>query len=149
MNIAWCILIGGFFTPSDTPGGSGFTRALGINDNGQIVGFKDPIHGGLGYLLSSGTFTDVSTPAFPFTIPEGINNSGSIAGRFNIGPGSFHGFLDSGGSFSSFDVPGAIFTQGFGINSAGKIVGQFSNTSNTASNGEQGFLLSGGVFSTI
>jgi probable HAF family extracellular repeat protein len=48
-------------------------------------------------------------------------------------------------SFSSFDVPGAFRTDPNGINNAGQIVGSYGDTSGNT----HGFLMSGGVYTTI
>ena len=57
-----------------------------------------------------------------------------------------HGFLRSkeGDNYTTLDVPGAIFTVAQGINNAGTIAGLYVDT-----NGQHGFVLSGGVYTTI
>ena len=47
-------------------------------------------------------------------------------------------------SFITIDVPGATNTNGYGINASGQIVGDYTDGS-----GIQGFLLSGGSFTTL
>jgi hypothetical protein len=47
--------------------------------------------------------------------------------------------------FTTFDVPGSTATQALGINGAGQIVGRFASSGNDS----LGFLLSGGIYTTL
>ena len=47
--------------------------------------------------------------------------------------------------FTTFDAPGSTATQALGINGAGQIVGRFASSGNDA----LGFLLSGGIYTTL
>ena len=68
------------FTPIDVPvPGAASTGALGINNNGQIVGvytFSCCIE--FGFLLSGGSFIPIDFPGAFLTRPIGINNTGQI-----------------------------------------------------------------------
>jgi probable HAF family extracellular repeat protein len=86
------------------------------------------------------------------TVARGINDAGDIVGTFSDATGS-HGFLLTGGVFTTIDaVPPfappppqlGAGTDAFGINDAGQIVGSFNDAT-----GFHGFLLTGGVFTTI
>jgi probable HAF family extracellular repeat protein len=77
------------------------------------------------------------------TNASGINAAGQIVGVFLDGTG-LHGFLNTGGVFT-IDAPGAVDTDTSGINDAGQIVGFFSD----ATGAGHGFLLTGGVFTSI
>src|SRR6185312_11186887 len=103
----------------DDPGAVG-TALLGINDNGQIVGFGT---GQGGFLYSGNTFTNIG-----LTYATGINNIGQI-----VAEDAFEqGYLISGGI--RFPLPPGAGVRG--INDAGQMVGFFSN-------GTGGYLLSG------
>ena len=137
------------FTTIDDPLATGFdTRALGINDAGQIVGTytRGNSHG---FLLSAGVFTTIDDPfADGGTDVSGINASGQIVGTYFFA-GIAHAFLYSGGTngtYTNFDEPLAVvITDARAINNTGQIVGQFRD----ASNRRHGYLLSGGTFFTL
>ena len=117
----------GTFSTIDAPGEPFLTYAMGINDNGQIVGrFDDPLEQGgrsHGFLYTDGSFSNVDVPGATITIAHGINDAAQIVGIYYDGKLVPHGFLDEGGTFSTIDVPGAGFTYALGTNDAGHIVG--------------------------
>lgn len=124
------LLSNGSYSSFDVPGSTGFTRALGINSKGQIVGdyiIKNVEHG---FLLSEGTFITVDPPGSHGTLAEGINTAGDIVGSYFAdsnftGNGSGHGFLLQGGVFTTIDFPDARLTEAWRINDAGQIVGRY------------------------
>lgn len=160
------------FRTFNAPGASGFgTKAFGINNSGQIVGFfYDAGNRTHGFLDTGGSFTTIDAPGAIDTYAYGINDSGQIVGSFDDALGS-HGFvdtggsfttvpgdptginnsgqivgsfgLDTGGSFTAINVPGSNSTSASGINNSGQIVGSFNFPSG------QGFLYMGGSFTTI
>src|SRR5713101_7156370 len=74
------------------------TLALGINNNGQVVGYLANQHVGfVGFPGKKGDFPDtfnavtVPVPNF-YTIAGGINDTGQIIGNFSD-PAGFHGFV--------------------------------------------------------
>jgi len=80
------------FTTIDVPGAP-ITVALGINDNGQIVGwFFSPAETN-GFLTDGGTFTPIDVPGAPDTWANGINAAGQIVGGFQDASISVHGFV--------------------------------------------------------
>ncbi|MGP0105015.1 cadherin-like domain-containing protein [Rhodoblastus sp.] len=111
------------------------TRALGINDAGQIVGFyTDSAENFHGFLDVGGTFTTIDDPlagtaANEGTFATGINASGQIVGYYDDANGVGHGFIDNGGSFTTIDDPNATIgtTAVQGINDAGQIVGSYED----------------------
>jgi uncharacterized membrane protein len=127
--------------------GSAYSRAHGINDSGQIVGFYNdgPQNHYYGYLLSGGSYTTLDRPGYVATVAYGINASGQIVGYCLLemgGLGQEHGFLLSGGNYTTIDFPGAhVLSHANGINASGQIVGTYSGT--------HGYLLSGGSYTTI
>jgi probable HAF family extracellular repeat protein len=126
-------LSGSTFTTITAPDGTQVANALGINDNGDIVGS--------GYLLSAGILTPITGPAgSQSSFVGGINDSGQIVGSYNNDPehtGVYHGFLYSGGTYTTIDVPGG---EGGGtvvtnISDNGQIVGTFGGHSFLDNNG--------------
>jgi len=133
------------FTAINFPGATR-TRAVGINNSGDIVGdYRDASGVFHGYLLSQGTFTPFDPPGSLRTRGIDINNSGIIGGHFLGSDKVEHSYLLDQGNFTIFDFPGATFTALQGINARGQVVGGYND-----SNGRQhGFLLNAGNFTTI
>jgi probable HAF family extracellular repeat protein len=98
-----------------------FTRANGINNVGQVVGFDGR---GRGFLYSAGTLAAIEPVPGANTVASGINDAGQVVGSFSdIGGASQHGFRYDAGTFTNIDVPGSSNTSANGINDAGQIVG--------------------------
>jgi uncharacterized membrane protein len=139
------LLSHGVFTTIDPPG-SDFTVAFGINEHGEIAGFWDGVTGGGAFLLSHGTYTNISVPVEVGvgTQARGISSRGSIIGTYVVETAGLvvHGFLFSHGTFVSIDVLAAGPTQPAGINSRGDVVGSYSDAAH-------GFLLREGTFFPI
>jgi hypothetical protein len=98
--------------------GSTLTAALGINNNGDIVGISNLG----GFLYSGGNFTSFSVPGATYTSPADINNAGEIVGVASVGA-----FLFSGNDYQIFNLPNSLPTQieFFGVNDGGNIVGRY------------------------
>lgn len=158
------LLRGGTFTSIDFPSAS-LTSASGINSRGDIAGFYFQGAGSTshGFLLSGGTFTSIDFPGAILTAAWRVNDVGQIVGRYKSSvDGKFHVYLLSNGSFTSIDFPGAIETASTdisfgGLTDSGDIVSDYCNDVRCLEhfrfgkgNGNaHGFLLSGGVFTTI
>jgi probable HAF family extracellular repeat protein len=132
--------------------GANLTEAIGINDDGQVVGDYRETSGRFhGFLWDDGNFRTLDVP-FPDAVlssPAGINNVGQIVGFYfdNDVTGSFpngraHGFLYDNGIFTSFDFPGATATLPADINDHGQIVGIYADNDMVA----HSFLLDRGKF---
>src|SRR6266478_8098356 len=80
------------FTQVDAPNAT-LTRALGINDAGQIVGDFRNSTGTHGFLDTGGSFTQIDVPGAITTEALGINDAGQIVGLFVASEGGGHGFL--------------------------------------------------------
>jgi probable HAF family extracellular repeat protein len=132
------------FTRIAFPGVAARTAALGINAQGQVVGWYDTNVQTHGYVLDRGEFTTIDPPGSGLTQARGINSRGQIVGFFAGGNGT-HGFLYDRGEFSTIDVPGAVRTIASGINSQSQIVGEYEDINGIV----HGYLLSHGVFTTI
>jgi probable HAF family extracellular repeat protein len=69
----------GTLTTIDDPFATRGTRALGINDAGQIVGDYQDASGEHGFLLSGGTFTTIDDPlATPPADPLALRGSEAL-----------------------------------------------------------------------
>jgi uncharacterized membrane protein len=137
-----------FVVKLDIPGRS--ATALGLNDHGEIVGFRDDGVGqGEGFKYSNGTFVPVRVPDSVHTTPRAINNRGDIVGHFGDARWRGHAFLLSGGQFTVLEPPesrgGPARAQG--INDLGDIVGFYEPGGTSAVT--DGFLLSNGRYTTI
>jgi probable HAF family extracellular repeat protein len=85
-------------TTIDVPGARS-TRALGINDAGQVVGgYTDDAMVTHGYLRRGGTITTIDVPGATRTQFSGINNAGQMVGDYIDSGGVGHGLLWSGGA---------------------------------------------------
>ncbi len=120
------------------------TAALGINAQGQVVGWYDTNVQTHGYVLDRGEFTTIDPPDSMSTVAAGINSRGQIVGGFSDGSGG-HGFLYDRGEFSTIDVPGARRTGALGINDQGHIVGAYQEFNGIV----HGYVLRDGTFTTI
>ena len=96
------MLNGGTLTTLDFPG-SNFTQALGLNNNGQVVGVYStangapPMHGFV-YNSANGHFRTVDDPdgvngGLSTTTVNGINNLGQIVGFYVDKTGNTDGFI--------------------------------------------------------
>src|SRR5262249_4132643 len=125
-----------FNVPNDHPVFG--TVALGINDQGQIVGdYVDTDNNRHGFLLSHGAYTQLDVPGASLTVAQGINNAGVIGGVYVDAAQNQHGFVLSQGAYTTVDVPfpGSADTAVFSINAQGQIVGAYDD-----STGEHGYV---------
>lgn len=167
------LLSEGSYTSINNP--NGWTVATGINNNGEIVGRYQRGINIIGFLLSDRAYTDIRYPGAGMTIPEDINDKGQVVGWYSKG-GRTLGFLLSDGIYTTIDNFSVYQAQAHGINNNGQIVGftdngegfllsegvysQFNNwlfgindigeiVGNYWNEGDHGFLLSNGIFSSI
>jgi probable HAF family extracellular repeat protein len=121
------------------PGGT-YSAAIGINNNGQIVGEADTASGQTHAFSRSGTvMTDLGAlPGESTSSANAINNNGQIVGISAVtASGPFRAFLYSGGKMTNLGtLPGGTTSQAKGINDRGQIVGN----ANTASGQTHAFL---------
>ena len=141
----------------DVPAAGPFgTFPQAINDLGEITGnYNDatPAQVQHGFLRTAdGAIVSFDPPGSQLTVPQVINNQGTILGYFFDAAGSEHGFTRArNGSFKTLDDPDAgtsafSATQPNGINDLGAIVGVFAD----ANGGNHGFLREpNGSFITI
>jgi hypothetical protein len=134
------------------------TYAYANNNAGSITGCWDTGEGfnTAGFTLIGGTYTNIGQfPGQPFSCPVGINDDNAVVGGYGYANNTenFSGFLYHKGKYTSINVPGATSTAADGINDAGDIAGSYCATSACTESvfgaGTQGFVLIGGVYSTI
>ena len=134
------------YTSLDFPGATA-TLAEGINNAGVISGEYETnssteTHG---FIYENGVYTSYEYPGFTGqTNGQGINNNGETVGFYQFN--SPEGFFNNSGGFSSFGYPqtGAT-TFPHALNDSGEAVGYYR----IYSDGEIGFVYSGGTFTTF
>lgn len=142
----------GTFTTIDFPG-STYTRPLGINSDGAVVGnYRDTSGTSHGFLMNEAGFISIDYPGALFTVASGINAQGTIVGYYcPTAPcdsiNTYHGFVLNHGEFTSFTFPGHknLFTAH--INDRGEITGCYHDGDLMAS--MHGFLMSDGSLTSF
>jgi probable HAF family extracellular repeat protein len=112
-----------------TLGGSE-SRANGINDAGQVVGWADILSGhdpsfrhDHAFWYENGSMHDLGTLGGSYSEAYGINDAGQIVGESTTSSGENHGFLyENGSMYDLGTLPGGS-SYAYGINNAGQIVG--------------------------
>ena len=96
-------------------------HAEGINDSGQVVGWRN----GRAFLRTGTTFTDLGVPTgFAQSFAYAINGNGQVAGHVISGPGNTERiFRYTNGVMTLIGGLGE-YNRAFGINGAGDVVGQ-------------------------
>lgn len=92
--------------------------ALGVNDAGQIAGWRTLAGGTMAFRYHGGVFDDISVPGGEATAASLINAAGDVAGTINMADGR-HLFLFSGGALR--DVGAGISASA--INDAAQLAG--------------------------
>lgn len=140
---------GGVYTTLDAFGTLD-TVALGVSDNGMIVGFAGDFNAQQGFAYSAGQYTAIVAAPYPLnsTVAVAINDSGAIVGAYGLSsPGTeTNSFLYANGVFTPVAMPGEQVTQVDDINDAGLIVGGASNDGFATG---PGFVDDNGVFTAV
>ena len=126
-----------------------WTLAFSMNDGGSIVGYYQEDFAYHGFARDpSGTISLFDPPGSVDTIPETINQSGTISGAYYDSASLIHGFiLSPSGNYTIVDVPGASGkgTVGAVINDRGQLTGAYTDGPL-----ERGYLRSaGGAYTTF
>ena len=117
-----------------------YSEAIGISNNGQIVGIG--VSGSQGFLDTNGVITPIGSIG---QYPGFINNNGQIVGDSASGI-----YIYSKGSVSYINVPGANNGEiPTGLNDFGQITGWFEPDVNNTISGGYGFMDRSGVFTII
>jgi uncharacterized membrane protein len=123
--------------------------ALGVNDNGDVVGQFNSNNTPFGFLLHNGTLTILSFPgAQAGTTPRSINNQGVVVGSYLLFPDDIpHGFMWKAGVFSNLNPPdSAGSSDPTKISNAGDVVGTYESTTDGLGHG---FSFDNGRYTTI
>lgn len=88
------VLNAGTLTTLDFPGSTSFTQALGLNNEGQVVGVYEVGAATHGFVYKNGNFHSVDYPnGVGTTTINGINDLGQIVGFFVGSGGNTNGFI--------------------------------------------------------
>lgn len=141
----------GTITTFDVPGAEG-TKAIKINDRGQIVGrysddtpFVDNSTRVRGYVRYRGRTTRIDFPGASHTRPTGINDQGDVVGSYVDADGTTHGFLWRNRRFTAIDFQGATSPMPVDINEHGQVIGLYLDDAGEA----HSFLLNEDRYTTI
>lgn len=147
------VLDGGKYKALEVPfAGAAGTYSPSINNAGEIAGgWFDDAGNSHGFTLINGTYATFDFPGVSYTDAYSINGRGDIAGYYLDSAGNYHGFVRRGKTYTSVDFPGAVYTVATGIDNAGDVVGGYCPTTAcfTTGEGEQGYLLHDGVYTTF
>jgi hypothetical protein len=133
----------GKFTAVNFPKSNG-TQAIGINDNGDVVGlYLDSTNTQHGFVKKGNKYTKIDVKGDTTTEVWGINNSGQMT-VFASGSDGFDSFIYDGKTFKKVSDPnvGTNGTIAREINNKGDVAGAYFDTGGF----EVGFLLHGGKY---
>ncbi len=123
-------------------------QLLGINNNGEAVGFYNDAKGNAHayqWDRKTGAFTAIDPFGSTSASATAINDHGAVAGFYAEANGNTAGFIKQGGTWSSIEYPGSKNTQIFGLSDQGTAVGMYVGAHKLT----YGFVYSGGTFKTI
>jgi probable HAF family extracellular repeat protein len=126
-----------------------FTTPLGINNNGDIVGFCHDNVGPIetGFLRSkSGSLSQFTAPGATSTVANGVNDFGQIVGQSSGISGTFSFIRSPDGTQYQNILPPTTeaLVQAVAINNSLKVVGHFTDNS-----GQHAFLWDNGQFTEL
>ena len=124
------IPVGYYITDLGTLGEDPESKAFGINDYGQVVGYSGmvlgPEEGRRAFLWDSmNGMQNLGTLGGNHSEAYGINNAGQVVGRSTLpsGEGDVRGFIWQNGSISNLGTLAGGWTEAHGINNSGEVVG--------------------------
>jgi hypothetical protein len=117
------------------PTGAAAVNLTAINDHGAVVGQSSELgveelldNAAPGFVLSKDAYREIAFPGASITVPNGITNSGRIAGTYGGDDGTPHGFLRTKrGNYTSIENPDAAGrgTAVYAINNRGETTGAY------------------------
>jgi hypothetical protein len=143
LNIGF-VYSGGKFTAINFPKSNG-TEAMGINDNGDVVGlYVDSTNVQHGFVKKGTKYTSIDVKGDTKAEAWGINNAGQIAVFALNSSSDYESFIYSGKTFKKVSDPsaGATGTIIRSVNNKGDAAGAYFD----ASGNTIGFLLHGGKY---
>jgi hypothetical protein len=135
---------GGKFTAVNFPKSSG-TQAIGINDNGDVVGlYLDSAGAQHGFVKKGKKYTSIDVTGDTSSEAWAINNKGQIAVFAITSAGAYESFIYNGKTFKKVSDPNAGTTGTIirSVNSKGDAAGAYFDSSGF----EVGFLRHGGKY---
>ncbi|HPR67816.1 MAG TPA: MBG domain-containing protein, partial [Kiritimatiellia bacterium] len=116
--------------------GGAQSAALGLNDNGQVVGWSLTADGAIeAFVWSNGTLTGLGfLPGGTTSVARAINNHGQITGDAYVSPTNYHGFVYSNGLMTSIGTWGSAKSRPRAINDQGELAGSSPPTNYPAIN---------------
>ena len=145
---------GNSFTDVTVPGFSSvpgsFVDLYKINSAGTVVGdYGIPpafvTHGFSRDAAGNITFIDYPLAGVQLTTARGINDAGTIVGRYDDAAGVTHGFFLKNGIYSTYDLPGATVTALWFINNKGQFGGDYTTPDGVT----HGLIVSGSTVTTV
>ncbi len=110
--------------------GGNYSKASGINDNGQIVGYSslsqiDDDSVTHPFLWENGVMKDLGSFGGDFSTASDINIKGQIVGVSSISEGSSHAFIWENDFMKDLGKLGGSYSEASGINDNGQVVGSY------------------------
>jgi hypothetical protein len=125
--------------PAAPKGPKAMSQVLGVNDDGDAVGFYNDAQNNSHAFerLATGKYVAINVPGASSVTATGINDKGDITGFFTPnGASAASSFIDTHGVITVLNFPGGTNTQALGINNADELVGSFAQ-----GGGTHGFLV--------
>src|SRR5512139_2810456 len=101
------------------------SKAVCVNDGGEVAGSGTTPDGGRGFLWSAGRFTTLLPPGAVSSTVSWINGSGAVAGTAYDATGTAHAFLYRNGEYLD-PTPGWDFSEAFYVGEDGAVTGKGS-----------------------
>ncbi|MBM4117659.1 DUF3466 family protein, partial [bacterium] len=100
------------------------TKAMGINDDGQIVGVSQSGSNYYGFLWNDGTMTNLGALGANGSWAYDVNDAGQVVGGSANASGDLHAFLWQNNTMQDLGTLGGLISFAYEINSTGEAVGQ-------------------------
>lgn len=151
------LYIGNNLTAFDMPAADAlYINCLDVNERGATIGYYSTQCSPLycpkdhSFLRSERTVVDIDVPNAAETIPNSINNKGTVVGTYREHlDGNYRGFIYSRGAFRNLDFPGAQSTHPMAINETGQIAGFYQTSESPEYQSEHAFVYDGVSFTTV